>query len=228
MSSKPSTVPTWATAGTKTAPTSTKRAAGWTAKERPPGQILNWLFGLFGDWFQYLSDGALSGDHSISGTLDVTGHLYQEAIEHVVIGPSSARTPAGSAHALDTNGYAWLAGASSSDKLHWQIELPAGAHIRGWELFFSNNSDSGTMHAQLHAYDTKTGVDSALGSNQSFAAVGSATFNSMSDTSLDVAIAAPGVGGAVYYYVTYTGTGDVTPGKDVVGPLVVAYTIPKP
>jgi hypothetical protein len=51
----PSTLPTWATSGPTTVPTSGKKAAGFTPQERGAAQYLNWLFNLLGQWITWLN-----------------------------------------------------------------------------------------------------------------------------------------------------------------------------
>lgn len=88
MSTKPASVPTWATDAnypvsgetysatpTKVAPTGTRRIRGWEPKKKPPAQVENYERNLIGQWCQYLSDGALTGNHSIAGDLSVTGSV---------------------------------------------------------------------------------------------------------------------------------------------------------
>lgn len=73
MSAKPSLVPRWNTAGAnRTEPTAPKKVLGFVNGERAASSYFNWLHGLAGDWCQYLSDGALTGNHSIAGTLTAT------------------------------------------------------------------------------------------------------------------------------------------------------------
>jgi len=54
----PSIVPNWADGvGAKvTQPTSGKKGKGFTQKEKPPGQYLNWLFNLICAWIAYLAN----------------------------------------------------------------------------------------------------------------------------------------------------------------------------
>lgn len=54
-------------------PSEAKKNAGFVVRERPASQVISWLFELIYEWLQYLSDGALSGNHSIAGVLVVGG-----------------------------------------------------------------------------------------------------------------------------------------------------------
>lgn len=74
MATKPSLVPTWNTGGANnTAPTAPKIVLGWTNGERPASSYLNHRMKLYGEWCQYLSDGAFTGNHTFGGTVGVTG-----------------------------------------------------------------------------------------------------------------------------------------------------------
>lgn len=53
---RPPTVPTWCTTGTRVAATSGKILVGFAGGEKPAAQILNNLLGLTGDWLGYLSE----------------------------------------------------------------------------------------------------------------------------------------------------------------------------
>jgi hypothetical protein len=133
VSSKPS-VFTWATdalypAGsesfsgtdTKTEPSSGKKAEGWEPKERPAAQAMNWALNTLGLWTQYLSDGALAGNHTIdgdltvTGDLDVTGNATAEDIRFRAT--RVRRIPASAAKSQDGVG-AWTFGASGPHE--WQ------------------------------------------------------------------------------------------------------------
>lgn len=50
-----------------TEPTSGKKDTGWAVGELPPRETFNWWEHEAYLWFKYLSDGALTGDHSITG-----------------------------------------------------------------------------------------------------------------------------------------------------------------
>lgn len=60
MATRPSTLPEWATSGTRTTPTSGQRVTGFVFKETVPFDLLNAQLGELGDWVEYLDeDGAL-------------------------------------------------------------------------------------------------------------------------------------------------------------------------
>ena len=79
MATKPSSLPRWAeTAGGTpsaaiTEPSSGQKDTGWAVAQKPPAQFFNWLLHLIYKWIEYLNDGDLSGNHTIAGTLGVTG-----------------------------------------------------------------------------------------------------------------------------------------------------------
>lgn len=110
MATKPSFIPAWCTTGTRAAPTPPEQASGWTSGDRPSAQQLNWLVGLLGDWSAYLSDGALAGNHTITGTLGVSGLTTLNGGGNV---PTGQTLTVASGGTLDVNGVADLAGASA-------------------------------------------------------------------------------------------------------------------
>lgn len=74
MATKPTNTAAWNNDGTNNVePSSGQKDTGWTLGQKPPSSYFNWWMKLVHDWMQYLSDGALSGDHSIAGNLSVTG-----------------------------------------------------------------------------------------------------------------------------------------------------------
>src|SRR5690554_3330220 len=58
MATKPTDLPEWATdpGADITEPPVGKKAAGWTALEKPPAQWFNWFFNLVYQWIIYLND----------------------------------------------------------------------------------------------------------------------------------------------------------------------------
>lgn len=74
MATKPSTVPLWNTGGANnTAPSAGKIVLGWTNGERVASSYLNHRMKLYGEWCQYLSDGAFTGAHTFGSTVGITG-----------------------------------------------------------------------------------------------------------------------------------------------------------
>lgn len=68
MAAKPTSRPRWANAGgVIVEPSAGKKDIGWVSGEPPPAEFANWLHNLAWQWTEYLGDGALSGDHSITG-----------------------------------------------------------------------------------------------------------------------------------------------------------------
>jgi hypothetical protein len=55
MADKPSSKPFWATTGTKTEPTGSKKATGWLQLEKPPFEFMNWLFFQINEFVNYFS-----------------------------------------------------------------------------------------------------------------------------------------------------------------------------
>ncbi len=74
MAAKPSKVPVFNTGGANNVePSVGKKILGWLRGEKPASSTFNWLAKLYGEWAQYLSDGALTGNHTVTGTFGVTG-----------------------------------------------------------------------------------------------------------------------------------------------------------
>jgi len=74
MATKPSIVPTWNTGGANnTAPTAPKIVLGFENSERAAGSYFNYQVKLYGEWIQYLSDGAFTGAHTFGSTVGITG-----------------------------------------------------------------------------------------------------------------------------------------------------------
>lgn len=86
---RPSTEFTWASTGTKTAPSAAQKLAGWISRQKPPYDIVNWLYGLIGDWLAYLDGGGgfdslhaldaaiATGEHGIVDEWNGTGEPGQ-------------------------------------------------------------------------------------------------------------------------------------------------------
>lgn len=73
MAAKPTKLPRWGdVSGDIVEPSSGKKDVGWVDEEKPPAQFFNWLLDLIFQWTDYLNDGALTGNHSIDGNLDIT------------------------------------------------------------------------------------------------------------------------------------------------------------
>lgn len=89
MAAKPTDVPTFATGTTlgvdRVEPSAGKKVLGWLPDERPGPEYFNWLQKLYGEWLQYLSDGALSGAHSFSGLITASAGLTAAANQHITV-----------------------------------------------------------------------------------------------------------------------------------------------
>ena len=80
MSTKPTTLPTWATtAGTTVEPSAGQKAAGFAVATRPPARWVNWLLNCIYGWCSYLKDGVFVGEagqpgvSATGGTGDTNG-----------------------------------------------------------------------------------------------------------------------------------------------------------
>lgn len=67
-----------------------KQAAGWRPGERPPAQYRNWMDRAFSRLYNYVLDGALSGNHTIAGTLGVTGAITGDQGASIKFPPTPA------------------------------------------------------------------------------------------------------------------------------------------
>jgi hypothetical protein len=83
MATKPTETLAFEPTGTAvvTIPTG-KQAAGFRPGERPPAQYLNWLFRTLSRLYNYVVDGQFTGNHSIAGTLTVTGNFTAADLRH--------------------------------------------------------------------------------------------------------------------------------------------------
>lgn len=70
---KPTSSPKWTVGnpnfGTVTIePSAGKKQTGWTAGEKPPHELMNWLFYNLGEWVDYLDTVAFQGFNAVVGT----------------------------------------------------------------------------------------------------------------------------------------------------------------
>jgi hypothetical protein len=166
MSTKPSSLPIWATDGGAqiTEPNLGKKQDGHVGGEPLAADYQNWWQNLVYLWAEYLSDGDLSGDHTIDGNLDVDGDL--SATGSFSSGPAAVgdltavsadvagdveiggrlRHPAmtdliaaGAGYGVGTTtdlttGLIEIPGPSGSVRWYIPVELPAGKRITSWSL----------------------------------------------------------------------------------------------
>lgn len=132
MATKPSLVPTWNTGGANnTAPTAPKIVLGWTNGERLASSYLNHRMKLYGEWCQYLSDGAFTGNHTFGGTVGVTGAVTCSSTLGVTgaVALSSTLSVASTLTASNgftlTTGAANLNGATSISLPRRKLQLPS-------------------------------------------------------------------------------------------------------
>lgn len=167
MATKPSSLPLWATTGADVAePTTGRKQLGWVHGESPTAQEMNWLDNLIYQWLLYLSDGALSGNHSVAGTFSTTGAATLGAAvtaTGTITANGGVTVPSG--QTLDVNGVADLAGASSL-KLPSRtmlLDVSSGMAIIGGGSVVAGFTASTTPTAlvipvPLHAGDRITGI----------------------------------------------------------------------
>ena len=92
---RPSTEFTWATSGTKTAPSAAQKLSGWVFRQRPAYDLVNWLYGLIGDWFAYLDGGGgFDSLHAADAALAAGEHAIVDEWGAAGV-PGEPRTSAG-------------------------------------------------------------------------------------------------------------------------------------
>jgi hypothetical protein len=173
-------------AGTPTVvvPTSGAKGSGWRPGQKPTAQVANWLGHIAYLWHQYLSDGALEGDHSIDGNLDVVGDLDVTgsgtfgidvaARDYKFSAQRSRRIPA--CAALSTNdGSSWTYNhllaqwdCAGTDDLHFPLPVEFGDRIEGVLLWVTKGTaNTTTLSAELVQINDSTGVQSVIASSGS-------------------------------------------------------------
>lgn len=104
MSTKPLTIPVFNTSGAnRSAPSSGLRASGWALNQTPTSGVFNNEQNLYGQWFQYLNDGAFSGVSSFDNALTVAGALATTSLP--LSFASAAYTASSSTDALTIAGH---------------------------------------------------------------------------------------------------------------------------
>lgn len=201
MSARPSGPALWATDSTftsgptagspnKVKPSNGRIAEGWRPGDKPPAENLGWQLNLIGQWTAYLSDGALDGDHSIAGALDVTGEVSADVVtaNSATVGGDAAiagnATIAGNltvtgaikhgARTLHVGAAAFVADsaatslsqlgyvtATSVAKLFAPIALPAGKRIKSVTVYYDRNG-SGSVAPKLERMNPSTGTITAV------------------------------------------------------------------
>ena len=68
---RPATTPTWATTGTRTAPTAGKILTGFAKDDPVPFGLANWLWGYMGDWFTYWAGKITANRYTYDTTQDL-------------------------------------------------------------------------------------------------------------------------------------------------------------
>ena len=111
--SKPTDTGRWAATspgvitGDPITPSSDKATIGFVTRERPPNQLLDYLFYTSFIWHEYLSDGAFEGASSFDSDLDVGGELTVGGLTLVVAdftytADNTTDTLTATAHVLQT------------------------------------------------------------------------------------------------------------------------------
>lgn len=216
MSTKPSIVPTWATSGTRTQPISAKRNAGFGPKERLPGQFANWLWGLLGDWAQYLNDGAFTGGVSVAGgltadTLHVTGDT---TLDGNIVRNVRHRIPMGSAYCAPSGvltlsaSVGWQLDATHT--LYYPIPVNNGQTITAYRVHMQLSNGATTVTTRLAKFNANGLAETLLGSGVSMSGSSGYT-QAFAESGLSIVTGGDAsTADSFQYYikVTATGTGD--------------------
>jgi|GEM_PF-4889102 hypothetical protein len=165
MATKPSLVPTWNTGGANnTAPTAPKIVLGWTNGERPASSYLNHRMKLYGEWCQYLSDGAFTGNHTFGGTVGVTGAVTCSSTLGVTgaVALSSTLSVASTLTASNgftlTTGAANLNGATSISLPKRRLQLPSSlgqlsSGTATWSGGYWSGGAAGTVYLPIPLHE---------------------------------------------------------------------------
>ena len=148
---KPSALPTWNTSGTnRTEPSPTDKAAGWGLNSDGVSSWMNWWMHTAYLWAAYVDSGALEGDHSIDGNLDVTGDVRANGdLKFGAI--RSKRVPGHTAVALGahTRGVDGFI-VQTNDALLYPLTVEVGDRIDSWLVWIAKGSSaSQTLQARL-------------------------------------------------------------------------------
>jgi hypothetical protein len=138
-------------------PPSGSRDTGFVYGDPADESVMNALLLQHYHWFQYLDDGALSGNHTIAGTLGVTGLItattgvtaaanqhvtvsgtgdFKHGDKPLVIPASAGSAPSSSGATLAIGGFRWVA-AALGDKVSFPISLPTGKRILSVDIAFT-------------------------------------------------------------------------------------------
>ncbi len=155
MSAKPSNVYAWNTGGANnTEPSAGKKVLGWIRGEKPASSYFNWLLGGISLWVKYLSDGAFTGDHSITGNFTLTGAEYHSARELPVPAAAFQVVAVAASFATgsipDTDGVQWAFGSAAAGTIVAPINLPVGKRIKTITWNFSKASQAAALTMKLY------------------------------------------------------------------------------
>lgn len=197
-----------------------KQAVGFLAGERPPAQYFNWILRATSRLYNYVLDGALSGNHTIAGTLGVTGNVAAPDFKHgprtLELLPSAfAADPAQASIAIN-NGTGQRIDFVTSSATPFSIAqaavgipVPIGSRIINVRVWLNKNGHALEFAASLKSRSSSTNAQVFL-----------ATVNDSTSTtdrkSVDAAPVAPGYvlpdGHSLELHVqqTFTGLGQPT------------------
>lgn len=148
MATKPSIVPTWNTGGANnTAPTAPKIVLGFENGERAASSYFNNRMKWYGEWLQYLSDGAFTGNHTFGGTVGITGAVTCSSTLGVTGAVTLSSTLAVTGVATFTAAPVFSAGAAAAVNQHFTVSGTGRYKHGDTELMFAASAFSRTATA---------------------------------------------------------------------------------
>lgn len=110
--SKPTNKPGWNPTSNSTEPSSTKKAAGWSAGEKPSSAHFNWLFKTVSEWIDHIDAEGVQGpkgDTGAQGPQGIQGPQGEQGPQGA-IGATGPQGPAGEVPQITQSVYASFAG----------------------------------------------------------------------------------------------------------------------
>jgi hypothetical protein len=245
--SKPSTVVSWSTVGTRTEPSSGEKAAGFAPGDRPPASWFNWLWGTLGEWTSYLDNlhnetatflaanyawtgvhGFQSATFANAATLN-GGALLTSTVEATYSAPRTRSVsvniaelrPAGTEDLNFDPGLGKAYTITNFGVLPFPINLPDGATLTGATAVVEQGGSTGAMTLSIRRYTRNAGAvntDHILGSD-SAAGIGF-------DTLTTGAIASNNVhtGGTTYFVGIIQASGGASGAADIIHSISYTFT----
>lgn len=229
MSSKPTDLPVWATdtnypAGAeawsatpiKVEPLSGDQAAGWTPRQKPPAQTLNWWQNLVYLWTAFLdtqwdTDGNLTLDTDAGIILSGDGEIYHDTKTLVI--PAIAGSTGDHVQAFTASGATGAVSFSAGVQWFIPIILPVGKRIT--EIRMRTDCDDGSA-VTMELYIKRLGgpIDPGDDDDDGTSVESDPITGANQDTAMTGLNTTITEGGYTYhlYFEQVTGTGDCTIG----------------